>query len=78
MRDIQWNRITVDEYVFLCQPDDQEMAVLSCWAAGESVAYTAYQTHMSDSSVEKIRARIRQKYDAVQPYTPLLPERPGR
>ena len=75
MNDIPWNRITLDEYVFLCPPTAAERLVLRDWAAGDTVAYTAMHNAMSDSQVEKIRARIRQKYDEVQPYTPLLPVR---
>lgn len=75
MNDIPWNRITLDEYIFLCQPTEAERIVLHDWAAGETVTHTAMTYAMSDSLVEKIRARIRKKYDQVQPYTPLLPER---
>ena len=75
MNDIPWNRITLDEYIFLCNPTGAERIVLRDWADGESVTYTAMTHAMSDSTVEKIRSRIRKKYDQVQPYTPLLPER---
>ena len=75
MNDIPWNRITLDEYTFLCPPTPAERIVLLAWAAGDSIPHTAMHNAMSDSQVEKIRARIRQKYDEVQPYTPLLPAR---
>ena len=52
-----------------------EEIVLKDWAYGESIVTTAMQYHMSERTVKDIRKVLRDKYDAVQKYTPLLPER---
>lgn len=75
MNDIHWNRIVFDEYCFLCKPVGDERIVLEEWRDGRSVVATAMCYNMSVPQVNKIRNRIREKYDEVQIYTPLLPPR---
>lgn len=76
MRDIRWNKIALAEFRSLvCLTADEE-AVLQDWAAGDAdIAYTAMRLHMSTRKVDALRESIRQKYDEVQMYTPLLPKR---
>lgn len=45
------------------------------WAAGETTTCTAMRRNMSVAKVDKLRQQIRKKYDDVQPFTPILPER---
>lgn len=76
MNDIPWNnKIVYDEYCFLCPPTDEERVVLQDWRDGKSVVSTAMHHNMSTRRVDKIRNQIRSNYDAVQPYTPLMPKR---
>lgn len=58
----------------VCLSADEETALLD-WAKGESIVFTAMRRNMSVSQVNKLRNKIRKKYDEVQPYTPLLPKR---
>lgn len=53
-----------------CLSDEEEL-VLRCWANGLSIVETGMRHHMSDSKVEKIRHRLRLKYDSIQQYTDL-------
>lgn len=48
-----------------------EVAVLQDWVTGKSITQTTMVRSMSPSTVNRIRKRIRTKYDAVQPYTGL-------
>lgn len=60
---------------------EEEMIVLNDWAKGESIVYTAMmhpQNPMSVAKVNRLRSRIRQKYDRVQAYTAELPQRNTR
>ena len=54
---------------------EEETIVLTDWAKGRSIANTAMMHHMSTSKVDKIRRRLRDKYDGIQPYTDLPPRR---
>ena len=75
MKDIQWNRIMLREFESLACLSEDEKAVLHAWAHGKSIVATAMSCHMGETKVKDIRRMIREKYDAVQIYTPLLPER---
>ena len=54
---------------------EEEEIVLKDWAKGLYIANTAQTHHMSESKVDKIRRRIRRKYDAIQPYIDLPPRK---
>ena len=50
---------------------EEEQTVLKDWAHGKSIANTSMMHHMSESKVNRIRKRLRQKYDGIQLYTEL-------
>jgi hypothetical protein len=75
MKDIQWNTIMLREFESLACLSDEEKAVLRDWAYGKSIVHTAMRCHMGETKVKDIRKALREKYDAVQIYTLLLPAR---
>ena len=75
MKDIVWNQIMLREFRSLACLSKAEELVLKDWAHGESIVSTSMRYHMSERTVKDIRKDIREKYDSVQKYTPLLPER---
>lgn len=75
MNDIRWNRIILDDFIFNAILSRDELDVLRDWANGESTTYTATRRNMSVAKVDKLRQQIRKKYDDVQPFSPILPER---
>ena len=75
MNDITWNKIALAEFRSLACLSDEEDIVLQDWANGESAIHTSMHHHISIRQVERYRNQIRSKYDAVQIYTPILPER---
>lgn len=75
MRDITWNKIMMREFMNLTCLSEEETEVLRDWAHGRSIAYTAMRCSMGETKVKDIRRALREKYDAVQIYSPLLPER---
>lgn len=75
MKDIRWNEISLSEFQSLARLTGDEKSVLEDWANGESIAHTVTHRNMSEAQVYKLRNQIRQKYDDVQPYTPLLEPR---
>lgn len=54
---------------------EEEMTVLDDWAKGKSIANTSMMHHMSESTVNRIRRRLRQKYDGIQGYANLPPRK---
>ena len=57
-----------------CLTEDEEK-VLKAWASGWSIAKTARLCSMDGSTVNRIRKRLRIKYDGIQPYTDLPPRK---
>ena len=54
---------------------EEEKIVLDDWAKGKSIANTSMMHHMSESTVNRIRRRLRQKYDGIQGYANLPPRK---
>ena len=75
MKDIPWNKIILREFESLTCLSEEEKAVLYDWVHGKSIVATALHCHMCETKVKDIRKALREKYDAVQMFTPLLPER---
>ena len=75
MNDLLWNtRLlgAMSEHAFLTE---DEQIVLNDWAKGKSIANTSLMHHMSESTVNRIRRRLRQKYDSIQGYADLPPRK---
>ena len=75
MKDILWNTIMLREFESLACLTEEEVIVLRDWAHGRSVVSTVMRHNMSERKVKEIRRILREKYDSVQIYTPLLPKR---
>ena len=78
MNDIMWNTVMLREFETLACLSEEEKIVLHDWAHGKSIVNTAMMHHMSERKVKEIRQMLRRRYDAVQIYTPLLPERSAK
>ena len=75
MNDIPWNKIILAEFTALACLTPEENTVLLDWISGKSVVQTHMERNMSTRRVDTLRHQIRRKYDAVQPFSPLLPKR---
>lgn len=71
MMDILWNSRVLGAMQAHACLTEEETQVMMDWANSRSVAYTALTRYMSESKVDKIRKRLRVKYDGIQPYTDL-------
>ena len=73
MIDILWNsRVVGAMQAHACLTEEETIVMLD-WANGRSIANTAMTHYMSDSKVDKIRKRLRMKYDGIQQYADLPP-----
>lgn len=75
MKDIIWNKIILDEFIKLAILTETEEKILRTRIAGWSRVKQAMELNMSVSTVDCIIKMINQKYDMVQPYSPILPKR---
>lgn len=75
MNDIIWNKVIIDEFVELACLSETEEMILRTWAKGWSITKQSMEFHLSESSIKKIRHRIKIKYDNVQGYSNILPIR---
>ena len=73
MNDLLFNsRLLGAMQAHACLTED-EIIVLNDWAKGKSIANTSMMHHMSESTVSRIRKRLRMKYDSIQGYADLPP-----
>ena len=75
MNDILWNSKVLGAMQAHACLTEEETIVLQDWANGKSIANTSMMHHMSESKVNRIRKRLRKKYDGIQQYNADLPPR---
>ena len=75
MKDILWNKIILDEFIRLAMLTEFEEKVLKTQIAGWSRVKQAMEFSVAVETVDKSLKNIRQKYDMVQPFSPVLPVR---
>ena len=72
---IRWNAVMLAEFRTLACLTEDEDKILTAWDKGWSNVKMADKLGMSDRTVSRHLESIRDKYDDVQVYTPLLPPR---
>ena len=72
---VPWNKIIVETFVEEAMLTEEEEWILRTRVAGWSRTKQADKLRMSLSSVDRIIADLKRKYDKVQKYNPLLPPR---
>jgi DNA-binding CsgD family transcriptional regulator len=73
MIDLLWNSQVLGAMkTHACLTEEEEI-VMTDWSKGRSIANTAMTHNMSTRTVDRVRQRIRKKYDCIQPYTGLPP-----
>lgn len=75
MKEVPWNKVIVEEFVTLAMLTKEEEMILRTRVAGWTITKQAMEFGMSPSTVSRIVARLKKKYDAVQKYSVLLPPR---
>jgi hypothetical protein len=76
--DLVWTQRMLGAFIEQACLSEEEIIVLNDWAHGKSIVNTSMNHHMSTRKIDRIRHRIRRKYDNVQPYTEELPPRLAR
>ena len=74
MIDLLWNAQLLGAMQALACLTEEETIVLEDWAKGRSIASTAIRHNMSERKINRIRKRLRAKYDGIRAAAN-LPER---
>lgn len=72
---VPWNKYIVERFEELAMLTEEERMVLRTRVSGWSITKQAMELNLSPATVSRIIKRIKQKYDAVQKFDPLLPPR---
>jgi len=73
--EVPWNKIIVEEFVSQALLTKDEEWVLRTRVSGWSITRQSMELGMSISSVNRIIKRLKQKYDKIAKFNPLLPPR---
>lgn len=74
-KQVPWNKVITERFIELAMLSKEEQAILRTRASGWTITQQSMELNMSESKINKIIARLKVKYDAVQKYDPLLPPR---
>ena len=74
-REVEWTQMAIEEFVHLAALTKEEEAVLRLRVSGCSIVEQSLSLHMSTSKVSAITARLKDKYDRVQPFATFLQPR---
>lgn len=73
MNDILWNSKVLGAMQAHACLTEGELKVMKDWALNKEPEETAFRFSMSKRTVERIRTKLRMKYDGIQEYTGLPP-----
>lgn len=73
--DLVWDKRILQIFEGAACLTEEELIVLHDWVQGKTIVNTSMRYNMSTRKIDKLRNRIRMKYDGVQVYTPQLPKR---
>lgn len=74
-KQVPWNKIIVEKFIEDAMLTQDEEMILRTRVAGWTRTKQAMELGMSVSTVDKIIATLKKKYDNVQKYNPILPPR---
>lgn len=72
---VAWNKIVLEEFIQLALLTKLEEEIMRTRVAGWTITKQAMTFGLSEATVNRIIKRLKEKYDAVQPFSPLLPPR---
>ena len=74
-KQVPWNKIILEEFISLAMLTKEEEMIMRTRVAGMTRTQQCMTFGMSEATLDRIIRRLKRKYDAVQPYSPLLPPR---
>lgn len=74
-KQVLWNKPIYDEFCRLAELSEDERNILQTRMQGWSITRQSLHFHKSVSSINRMIAILKKKYDAVQIYSDVLPKR---
>lgn len=74
-KQVPWNKIILEEFISIGGLTKEEEEIMRTRVAGWTVTKQSMELGMSRSKVNFLIKRLKAKYDAVQPYSAILPPR---
>ena len=74
-KQVPWNKIILEEFIELACLNELEQKIMRTRIDGWTITKQAYEFHMSESSIKKMIAILKNKYDNVQEFSSVLPPR---
>lgn len=74
-KEIPWNKFIVERFVEMAMLNEEEQMVLRTRVIGWTRLQQADKLGMSVATVDRIIKTLKEKYDSVQKYDPMLPPR---
>lgn len=74
-KQVAWNKPIYEEFCRLAVLNEEEKQILETRMKNWTITKQSMEFHMSRSKIDKIIARLKVKYDNVQPYSDILPKR---
>lgn len=74
-KQVAWNRPLLEEFNRLAMLSEEEYAIMETRLKGWTITKQSVELCMSESKINKMIARLKKKYDSVQPYSDILPPR---
>lgn len=75
MKQVPWNKLLVERFIEQAMLTKEEEWVLRTRVAGWSIKKQAMEMGYSESTISRTIATLKQKYDNVAKYDPMLPPR---
>lgn len=74
-KQVPWNKVVLEEFISLAALTKEEEIIIRTRVAGWTRTRQALELGFSLSSVDRIIANLKRKYDDVQKYSAILPPR---
>lgn len=72
-----WTKIMIDEFIRLGNLTEAEEQILRLRASNWTITQMEMALPYSRSSINRMIATLKEKYDEVEPYSPILKKRPS-
>lgn len=74
-KQVVWNKPILDEFIKLAELNNDEIEIMRTRMQGMTRTEQARNLGMSLSTIDRIISRLKIKYDSVQPFSDILPQR---
>lgn len=74
-KQVLWSKVILEEFIRLAALTKEEEMIMRTRVAGWTITEQSMKLGMSTSTVSRIVAALKRKYDGVEPYSPILPPR---